>query len=434
MRIVVISYHYPPDPAVGGLRAAKVAEAFRRAGHEVHVVAAQVPEALVPLVRSPTGIAIQRVRAWRNPRELWLAWKRRGGGNGGAPAGKSPPAEASAALPLRVPAWKRMIFSALWLPDDHQGFAPAAVAAARRAFSEGVDLVYTTAPPFSGHLAGLWLSWRRRVRWMAEFRDPWTDNAWKPAHVRSVWSDAVERWLERQTVARAERIVAVSEGIARLFRAKLPPSQADRVLLIRNGIEVLAAPGARPALPGPKRIAHVGSFYFGRDPRLFLAALAQVVARHRLGPADLQVDLVGRCRWYNGLSVEAEVSRLGLQELVRFQDWVPHQACQEIIQGADVLLLLAQQQPDQVPNKLYEYLGTRAPILAFADEAGETAAMLREAGGHTLVTGDDIEVAARGIEQALGLAAEPRVLPDERRLRAWTTEGQMQHLLTALGG
>ena len=434
MRIVVISYHYPPDPAVGGLRAAKVAEAFRRAGHGVHVVAAQVPEASVPLVRTPGGIVIERVRAWRNPRELWLAWKRRGGGVAATGAAKAPPAEASAALPVRVPTWKRMIFSALWLPDDHQGFAPAAAAAARRAFPEGVDLVYTTAPPFSGHLAGLWLSWRRGVRWIAEFRDPWTDNAWKPAHVRSAWSDAVERWLERQTLDRAERIVAVSEGIARLFRAKLPPDASDRVLLIRNGIEWLAPPGARPPAPGPKRVVHVGSFYFGRDPRLFLAALAQVVARHRLGPADLQVDLVGRCRWYNGVSVEAEVSRLGLDGLVHFQDWVPHEACQGIVRGADVLLLLAQQQPDQVPNKLYEYLGTRAPILAFADDAGETAAMLREAGGHILVTGTDPEAATRGIEEALGLAAEPRVQPDDRRLRAWTTEGQMDHLLTALGG
>ncbi len=434
MRIVIISYHYPPDPAVGGLRAAKVAEAFRRAGHEVHVVAAQVPEATVPLVCTPGGIVIERVRAWRNPRELWLAWKRRRGGRAAAVAAKAPPAEASAALPLRVPTWKRMIFSALWLPDDHQGFAPAAAAAARRAFPEGVELVYTTAPPFSGHLAGLWLSWRRGVRWIAEFRDPWTDNAWKPAHVRSAWSDAVERWLERKTLDRAERIVAVSEGIARLFRAKLPPDASGRVLLVRNGIEWLAPPGARPPAPGPRRIVHVGSFYFGRDPRLFLAALAQVVARHRLGQSDLLVDLVGRCRWYNGVSVEAEVSRLGLGELVRFQDWVPHEACQEIVRGADVLLLLAQQQPDQVPNKLYEYLGTRAPILAFADDAGETAAMLREAGGHTVITGDDLETAARGIEEALGLAADPRVQPDDHRLRAWTTEGQMQHLLTALGG
>ncbi|MDX2121188.1 MAG: hypothetical protein SF070_09080, partial [Gemmatimonadota bacterium] len=89
MRIVVISYHYPPDPAVGGLRAAKVAEAFRRAGHEVHVVAAQVPEATAALLRTPAGIVIERVRAWRNPRELWLAWKRRGGGNASPGAGTS---------------------------------------------------------------------------------------------------------------------------------------------------------------------------------------------------------------------------------------------------------------------------------------------------------------------------------------------------------
>ena len=42
-----------------------------------------------------------------------------------------------------------------------------------------------------------------------------------------------------------------------------------------------------------------------------------------------------------------------------------------------------------MPNKLYEYLGSRNPILAFADAQGETAKMLQQAGRHRLVTEHD---------------------------------------------
>src|SRR5262245_29585940 len=41
--VVLIAYHFPPDPAVGSLRAAKVARAFRDAGHRVDVVTACLP-------------------------------------------------------------------------------------------------------------------------------------------------------------------------------------------------------------------------------------------------------------------------------------------------------------------------------------------------------------------------------------------------------
>lgn len=430
MRVVLISYHFPPDTAVGGLRAAKVAEAFRKAGHEVHVIAGIVPGAEMQRQVLPSGIVIERVTSWRNPREVWLSLKARRQRATGSTT--EPAAEESAGRPAHVAGWKRQIFALLWLPDDRQGFVPPAIRAARRAFPGGPDLVYTSAPPFSAHLAGLWLS-ARGVRWVAEFRDPWTDNAWKPAHVRSAWSDAVERWLEHRTLARAERIIAVSQGIARIMAAKLPEADRGRVILVRNGIEWLAAARPTPTGAAPRRIVYVGTFYFGRDPRLFLEGLAEVVRRRRLSAEEIQVDLVGQCRWFNGISIEGEVARLGLKPFVDFRDWVPHEACQRILRQADVLLLLAQAQPDQVPNKLYEYLGTRAPILAFSDTIGETTTMLEETGGHTVVSGDQVTDAVRGIEQVLGLSGEVRRAPDESRLRTWTTEGQMAKLLTAIG-
>jgi hypothetical protein len=101
------------------------------------------------------------------------------------------------------------------------------------------------------------------------------------------------------------------------------------------------------------------------------------------------------------------------------------------VEAADILLLLAQNQPDQVPNKLYEYLGTRRPILAFADADGESAALLREAGSHEVVCSDELEAAQGALDRMLQ-ANRKAPPPDEVLLRSWTTEEQMKTLIASV--
>ena len=104
------------------------------------------------------------------------------------------------------------------------------------------------------------------------------------------------------------------------------------------------------------------------------------------------------------------------------------------VSDADLLLLLAQNQPAQVPAKLYDYLGTRIPILAFTDANGEVATMLQRAGGHYLVTDHDPAVAARVIGRALrDVRASRAPVGDEAVLQKWTLDGQLQHLRATLG-
>jgi len=99
------------------------------------------------------------------------------------------------------------------------------------------------------------------------------------------------------------------------------------------------------------------------------------------------------------------------------------------------LLLLAQDQPAQVPNKLFEYLGARKPILAFADAHGEVARMLRRVGNHYLVAQDDPALAETVLDRALrDLRAAGGMHTEEDVLREWTTQHQMEQLLLALPG
>ena len=433
MRVLLLTYHYPPDRAVGALRPAKVAHAFREAGHEVTVVTNRLPSDNGTIRLDEVGIRVITVKSWKNPRDLYLAAKR--GIKGKKPSGDRQQAKTTVQPirePTSLPFWKRWLFSLFWLPDDRQGFIPAAIRVVKEELGSDIDLIYTSAPPFSVHLAGLRLARQTGKPWAAEFRDPWTDNPWKPWHARSAFSDAAERWLERRVLNRADHLVAVTHGIGRALQAKLPALHEGSVVVALNGIDRLL-PG-RTARTGKVRILHVGTLYHQRDPRPFLDALSDLRREGRIGQDSIEVEFVGSCRYFGEVSVEQELQARGLQDMVRLRDWVPQAEVAGLIENASVLLLLAQKQPDQVPNKLYEYLGTRVPILAFADPGGETASMLREAGGHFIIADDTPERRNMVVAEAVGAGSTSPVTTREDVLESWTTERQLQKVINAVGG
>lgn len=434
--VVLVAYHFPPDPAVGSLRAANVARAFRDAGHRVDVVSARLPGVDAAAVHDDPGLIVHRVPLLPTPDDLYAGLKARvlavrrsrNDGNGDGRLTPWTP-------PTRVPGWKRLLFSALALPDDRQGFILPAWWRARRLVRAGARLVYSTAPPYSPHLVALALRSTEAVQWVMELRDPWADNDQKPWWVRTRATDALDRRLERLCLRRADLIVAVSEGIRRRLAPRLSARDEARLILVRNGIEHLASAAGAERRSGPIRIVYAGTFYFGRDPRPFLRGLATIRRKHRMGPEQIRVDFIGACRSVGAVCVKTEIDTLGLTDIVHIQDWLPRATARTFVDQADVLLLLAQQQADQVPNKLYEYLGTRRPILAFADAGGETARMLRKVAGHHVVTGADDAEVERALDDILVTArGRPSIRPSDPVLEEWTTEVQMRRLLMAVHG
>jgi len=426
VRVVLLTYHYPPDAEVGGLRARKVAESFRERGDSVVVIAAAGPDQ--PPDAGDEGIRVIRVRPGAGLRGLYHRLRR---SPGGASADETQPAGADAAdgaawtPPDHVSFLRRHVSAAMWLPDDRQGWIRPAARTAIRLARNGVDLIYSTAPPFSAHLAALLAHRRTGVRWVAEFRDPWTGNPWKPAFVRTVWSDALERRLERACLRAADRVVAVTDATAAHFRARLPDRERERVIVVRNGIDALETEPSTQSVV--RNVVYVGSLYQKRDPIPFLAVVARMNADGAL-PPGFHVDFIGDCRWFHGRSIEEWVNEHGLGGVVRFAGRLPHEACIERVSDADLLLLLAQDQPLQVPNKLYEYLGARRRILAFADAGGETARMLETVGGHYVVDGDDAALVERVVHASISEPLDGVPVGPEATLREWTTERQLESL------
>ena len=429
--ILLISQAFPPDSVVGALRAANVARAFRDAGYRVIVVTAALEDEAAGERDWLPGVVVKTVRIGPRYRDRLTAFLRKWQPRATRAARTAAVAESAGTTPAApVPSGGRLrslVLSLVWIPDDELRFVLPAYKAARH-LVKGVDLVYTTAPSHSTNLVGLLIRRRHGIRWCAEFRDPWCYPHSAPV-TRLV--ARVNRFLERMCIKAADYLVTVTEQTGDLYRQRLGTS-SGKVVVVRNGIPALKT--RRPPAGGNSfRVVYSGSIYGGRNPRPFLHAVNIVAGEYAAAGKSLSVDLFVSDPWVGDVSLEGYIRHLGLSEIARVHQWVSHAEMQRILADANLLLLLAQRQPLQVPNKLYEYLGTGVPILAVADADGETARMLREVGGHYVVERDTADDIAAALRSAL-TAADEGTVPAESRalLEEWLTENQMQRLVAAI--
>ena len=426
--ILLISQAFPPDAVVGALRAGNVARAFRDAGYRVLVVTAAMDGEAAGEREWMPGVVVKTVRLGPRYRDRVTSWLRRWQSRRArtqTPETTTPGGGAMTAAGQPGPL-RSLILSLVWIPDDELRFVGPAYRAAK-SLLKGVDLVYTTAPSHSTNLVGFLLRRLHRVRWCAEFRDPWCYPHSSPV---TPLVARVNRWLERLCINAADYLVTVTEQTANLYRERLG-SSAAKVILVRNGIPAL---NPRPTHRNgePFRIVYTGSIYGGRDPRAFLEAVSMVAREYAAAGKPLRVDLFVSEPHVGDVPLVTYLEGLGIAGIVRVRQWVPHPEMQRILAEADLLLLLAQRQPLQVPNKLYEYLGTGVPILAVADADGETARMLHDVGGHYVVERDTADDIAAALRSALIAAGETGPLRSRALLEEWLTEHQMRRLVAAV--
>lgn len=410
--LLLISYHFPPDLAVGAIRPGKLWKFLQDHGWNVKVLT--VPVHCYPRVDShykeeESHTKIQTVAPWPNIRDayLWLKnlniWRR------GLPVGTAlenewvPPETAVSETKKQM--LKRYVQSLLvWLPDDKMGWVPSAVpAGVKEVRHSGIDAVMTTSPPNSVQLIGLAIKRWTGIPWLADFRDPW---GWemKPIFVRSGLSDAVDAWMESKVVASADRVISVTPEMTARLVTRYPVYRKDKFLTISNGFDpedfkVFEGAAKRHRIT----FTYAGSFYLGRDPETFLCALKKLSDNKQLELDNVCVRLIGNCRYLYGKSIEAIVSRLQLQDVVRFIDPVPrNQAICEMARS-HVLLLFAPDQPLQIPAKVFEYIGLGSWILAVCGP-GATQNLLRGYSRAVVVAPNDMVSMEEGILQLIRCA------------------------------
>jgi len=385
VKLLLISWYFPPHNDIGAVRTGRFAEYLHRSGHDVWVITGKREQGDQSLPCALPEERILRV-AWFDVDRLSPT------GSAGTPQSAAV-SRSSAEMPLgdsgRLHALRelasRHYAAAIRIPDRQIGWLSHLVRAGQKLHeSEPFDVIYASGPSFTAFLGAARLSRRLGIPWFAEYRDPWSRDAYR--HLPE-WRGPIDALMERRTVRRAAGIVAVSEPWANIYRERF----GKPAIAIYNGFDSIPdgdRNAAESASGGPLSIVYVGSLYGGlRDP----APLYEAIKLAGLGAQDLCVRFYGP----GEEEVFPTATQSGVGGFLSVGKRVGFRESQEIQRRADVLLLLqAPVDPGNVPAKVFEYLGAARPILGMGLDAGVPAQWINQRGAG-LYTSDPGRIAAQ---------------------------------------
>lgn len=248
---------------------------------------------------------------------------------------------------------------------------------------EPVDWVISSYAPYSNHLLGLYCKKANITRhWLADFRDLWSDHHF----FRGLpFFSHIERILEKKVLASSDIVTTVSAPFAQRLDQKM---RAGTACVIHNGF---SADAINLTIPKGKQsfdIVYTGTIYpKAQDITPFLMAIGQLNAEWR-GAAQFS---------YYGPSLDVVLGTMrpdGDHSHIRAFGVSPHSTCVEAQLGANVLLFLDVKSPrcdGILPAKIFEYIGSGKPILAITDDVNSSAISLLLEHGNTIVASHDQE-------------------------------------------
>ena len=390
-RVLMVAYHFPPMNVSSGMqRTLRFAQYLPDYGWEPVILTVH-PRAYPSM--SPAGLAevpphlhVKRAFALNTAKHLSLR-------------GRYP---SFLALPDRWWSWCL-------------GGIPAGLAMIRELKP---DVLWSTYPIATAHLIAYALHRITGIPWVADFRDPvsvadFFDPIAEPDDPRQAFEHRALKWITYQTLKHSGRAVFTTPGTLRLYAQRYPDLPQSRLTIIENGYDEAAFAGATQAVNqarsdnGPLVLVHSGTVYpSARDPRLFFGALAQLLRNGDIKPDGLRVVL--RATGFDD-HLRGLIEHYQIESIVTLAPALPYQAALAEMLAADALLVIQAANCNfQVPAKLYEYLRARRPIIALTDPAGDTAAVLRNAGIDTIARLDSQEEISRLLVRFIDLLRQQR--------------------------
>lgn len=384
-KILIITYHFPPSQAVGGLRAANFARFLPRWGWQVQVLTILdkyiessdmerlegLEEVKIDKSRKlPKMMALYHVlKSLKNKIITTSGTNRPQQGVGAATAG---PGAAEKSVTQRAKRYFASLFLAL--PDYEKNWIlPATFKAIRMIRKNNINCILTSCPPYSVHLIGLLVHMATGVKWIADYRDPWYVASKKRMYPTCTLSRKIESILEKMVVRRASLVLCNTRRLRDTLAEAYSKVKGDGFHYIPNGISTDIFRRLEDLGHYEKfTITYTGSLYFLRTPEPIFLVLQELFGEKKLQKEDVVIKLIGHCETIEGTPTADIVASYGLESCVEVLPPVSYLESLKRVKKSHLALLLAPDQPYQIPAKVYDYIGTGTRILALAGE-GATA-------------------------------------------------------------
>ena len=268
------------------------------------------------------------------------------------------------------------IRSNLFIPDPRIGWKRFAVKKAIKLIEKHqITSIITTSPPHSTQLIGLEIKKKTNVKWLVDFRDPWTDIYYYKLLEHSKRSAKKDKKLEREVIVSCDKIITVSEGFKSLFLAKTNQINESKIVVIPNGFDKsdLQTDTKKAEKNSSFTITYTGTMSVQYDPYSFIDVLELLATNNN--KVKLKLRIVG--------SISQEIKNVLNDKSfeVEFISTVPHNEVHFYQQQADILLLVIPNTESAngiTPGKLFEYIATQNKVLAIGPTDSDVNRILKE--------------------------------------------------------
>jgi hypothetical protein len=279
------------------------------------------------------------------------------------------PSEYKQTLFERLALWVR---GNLFIPDARIFWVSPSVKFLRRYLDENqIDTIITTGPPHSLHLIGMKLKRMLGLRWIADFRDPWTSIGYHTALKLSMLAEEKHKKLEAEVLQQADLILVTSQSTKTEFEAVT----AKPIEVITNGYDVDLA--CSPTPDPDFTLSHIGSLLSQRNPVILWQVLRDLVSEYPEFAARFRLRLVGTVSH----DVLASIQAHDLEPYTDFVGYVSHEKAVSFQKNSQVLLLIeinSLETRSIIPGKLFEYMVSCRPVVAIGPTGSDFAGIIEE--------------------------------------------------------
>jgi glycosyltransferase involved in cell wall biosynthesis len=288
-----------------------------------------------------------------------------------------------------------------FLPNLFFGWIPSAIRKAGEIIErENIEVIYTTAPPFSTLLIGYYLHKKYKLPWVVDFRDAWVSNPLFFRSIRSL-SARISSVFERLVISNAQKVISATQPITNDFLKRYKELPASKFVTITNGFDPEDLNGIDTNSADPKNdkmiIAYLGSTFTSiRTAKYFLLAIKELIAQFPELLTVLNIQLLANLGFEESKLIKEDKKLAMIVDCVGF---LPHKEALKYLVNSHVALLIFFEReggPFIYTGKIFEYLGACKPILATIPN-GIAADLIRENNLGQVVSPTNIEEIKKAI-------------------------------------
>lgn len=280
----------------------------------------------------------------------------------------------------RILLWTR---GNLFIPDARFLWVKPSVNYLKKYIQENdIDMIITSGPPHSLHLIGLQLKAELDVKWLADFRDPWTTIGYHKALKLSSYANKKHKKLESNVLNAADTIIVTSKTT----KAEFQQLTSKPIEVITNGYDVEKV--TKESLDEKFTMAHIGSLLSDRNPKVLWEVLSEICHEKTDFATHFELKLIGKV----SQEVLDSIASFQLEKYINNLGYVSHLDAIQHQRKSQVLLLIEINSPETksiIPGKVFEYIVSERPIIAIGPTDSDFAEIITQTNTGEFFTYDE---------------------------------------------